>query len=72
MMLMSVVSRLRLKQLHGMRASHSPTRHPLVPPAVEQCEPSVPSMPQLLDRLNTNNDFGAFVRAMRAGFVALC
>ena len=39
---------------------------------VEQCEPSVPSMPQLLDRLNTNNDFGAFVRAMRAGFVALC
>ena len=39
---------------------------------VEQCEPSVPSMPQLLDRLNTNNDFGAFVRAMRAGFKDLC
>ena len=39
---------------------------------VEQCEPSVPSMPQLLERLNTNNDFGAFVRAMRAGFKELC
>ena len=39
---------------------------------VEQCEPSVPSMPQLLERLNANNDFGAFVRAMRAGFKELC
>ena len=48
------------------------TRPPHVPPPVEQCEPSVPSLPQRLERLNTNNDFGAFVRAMRAGFKELC
>ena len=39
---------------------------------VESCEPPVAGMESLIEALNTNNDFSAFVRAMRRRFKALC
>ena len=38
---------------------------------VESCEPPVSGMDELVTQLNTNNDFAAFVRAMRKRFKAL-
>jgi hypothetical protein len=38
---------------------------------VESCEPAVSGMGELVTQLNTNNDFAAFVRAMRKRFKAL-
>jgi hypothetical protein len=38
---------------------------------VEQCEPAVPTLPELLAKVNADNDFSAFVRAMRQQFKAL-
>ena len=39
---------------------------------VERCEPTVPAMAQLLETLNTANDFSAFVRSMRKEFKKGC
>ena len=36
--------------------------------AVERCEPAVRALPQLLESLNTGNDFSLFVRSMRKQF----
>ena len=36
--------------------------------AVERCEPHVRALPQLLEILNTGNDFSQFVRSMRKQF----
>ena len=38
---------------------------------VESCDPPVQGMDELITQLNTNNDFAAFVRAMRKRFKAL-
>lgn len=38
---------------------------------VEQCEPAVAVMPELLAALNASNDFSAFVRGMRQQFKAV-
>ena len=38
---------------------------------VESCEPPVMGMDELVTQLNTNNDFAAFVRAMRKRFKAI-
>ena len=39
---------------------------------VERCDPAVPAMGQLLETLNTANDFSAFVRSMRKEFKKGC
>jgi len=39
---------------------------------VESCEPPVAGMDELIDTLNTDNDFSAFVRQMRKRFKQLC
>jgi kinetochore protein Spc25 len=38
---------------------------------VESCEPAVPGIDELIQTLNSDNDFSAFVRAMRKRFKAL-
>ena len=38
---------------------------------VESCEPAVAAIDELIGHLNSNNDFSAFVRAMRKRFKAL-
>ena len=38
---------------------------------VEDCEPAVPALPKLMEKLNHSNDFSAFVRAMRGEFKKL-
>jgi len=39
---------------------------------IEQCEPAVPALPQLVESLNQTNDFSVFVRTLRAEFKRLC
>lgn len=39
--------------------------------AVERCEPMVPDVGDLIDALNSSNDFSAFVRKMRREFKKL-
>lgn len=48
----------------------------LVPPPppvpVEQCDPMVPELASLVEKLNQSNDFSAFVRGLRREFKKLC
>ncbi|KAL1515932.1 hypothetical protein AB1Y20_002546 [Prymnesium parvum] len=39
---------------------------------IEQCNPAVPALDQLLDALNEANNFSSFVRAMRKEFKKMC
>lgn len=39
---------------------------------VESCEPPVPAIDELIETLNSDNDFSSFVRSMRKRFKAMC
>ena len=40
--------------------------------AVTRCLPSIAHLPELVTRLNRNNDFSEFVKAIRAAFKQSC